>query len=107
MCFDSRGLPLDRNIYKAIFDNQLQQSSLGKIKVFSCSVGECAQDCGTSGGLFSHYLLKTASGNSNLTVAQTFNKAYDLVVDKSENNQHPQMMRARSGNGNSFPFYLA
>jgi hypothetical protein len=96
----------NRDIYRAHFNRLLNNSIKGIIEIYSCSIDEFSMDISGSGGLFSSILLDSATGNENLTIFKTFEKAKPLVKSRSRNRQNPIIEKPRM-NGLSFPFYIS
>ncbi|MBD5427340.1 MAG: caspase family protein, partial [Treponema sp.] len=94
-----------RNIYREKYNSYLRNSAKGIVQIFSCDIGETAQDWDKRGGLFSYNYIQSAKGDRDLSVKDVFDIADQKVIKASGNKQHPQICRPRSGA--TFPFYIA
>lgn len=94
---------IERKIYRNKFDNLLSQSVEEHITVYACSRDQYSNDDSEFGGDFTVSLLRNASGNSDLTIFGTYNKAKQ-EMEKKGKKQVPQIHKPK--NGYSVPFYI-
>lgn len=93
-----------QDLYRTRFDTMLSDSIDEHITVYACSRDQYSNDDSEFGGDFTVSLLRSASGDKDLTIFKTYQKAKKTMQDAGKK-QIPQIHKPK--NGKSVPFYIA
>jgi hypothetical protein len=98
--------------FRERFDREIENCSNGIVAMYACAINEKAGDDSQRGGYYSSNLISNAREYCNsslnfseiLSVVQAHDMTIKSVVEKSNNQQHPQIDKQRSGP--YFPFAI-
>ena len=98
-----------RELARLKYEDYIKNSNGMPVVMYSCSLGECANDNSELGGDYSYQLLKAGkrfAGNAGEDALDVVEAHYiaKTELEKLNHTQHPRICRARSGN--YYPFAI-